>query len=78
MSLIKHILVNCEEETSNTLAKWICENCNRQYKSKSARNLHLRVECGKEPQLKCSYCCKMFYHNGNYKRHLKFVHNFTV
>ncbi|ENN73536.1 hypothetical protein YQE_09787, partial [Dendroctonus ponderosae] len=33
-----------------------CKTCGRAYKRKSSLYNHMRWECGKEPQFKCSYC----------------------
>ncbi|KAH1002478.1 hypothetical protein HUJ04_008562 [Dendroctonus ponderosae] len=33
-----------------------CKECGRSYKRKSSLYNHMRWECGKEPQFKCSYC----------------------
>lgn len=80
------ILTTCKMATggkySLTKAQWDtvfeCQACGRVYKSKTALKLHERVECGKEPQLQCYCCQKMFYHNGNLNRHLKFVHKINL
>lgn len=79
------ILTTCNMTTSRkySVSKQLdaifqCQACGRVYKSKTALKLHERVECGKEPQLQCCCCQKMFYHNGNLNRHLKFVHKVTL
>ncbi|KAG8308331.1 hypothetical protein J6590_002420 [Homalodisca vitripennis] len=52
-----------------------CSQCGRRYRSKTAMMLHLRVECGKSPQLHCSVCQRLFYHRGNLRRHMLTVHS---
>lgn len=77
-------------KTSNRLSEWdsqknaaleVCFNCmtcGRVYRSKTALSLHVRVECGKEPQRQCVFCLRKFYHNGDLNRHLRHVHKVNV
>ncbi|XP_052132510.1 zinc finger protein 500-like [Frankliniella occidentalis] len=51
-----------------------CPNCGKGYSYKGNLNRHIRVECGKEPQLSCPVCFKMFKHKSNMEMHIERVH----
>lgn len=53
---------------------WPCIGCGKTYRSKTSLSLHRRVECGKEPTLKCQYCLRMFHHNSSLIRHIRVIH----
>lgn len=59
--------------TSNVY-HYSCSSCNKKYKSKASLNLHLRLECGKEPKFFCPYCEKRCYQKGNLKVHILTKH----
>lgn len=85
--LINNLIDLNKTSTSNRLSEWnnsqknitslevfSCVSCGRVYRSKTALSLHVRVECGKEPQRQCVLCLRKFYHNGDLNRHLRHVH----
>lgn len=55
-----------------------CTQCGRQYKTKPGLRLHLRNECGKEPQFACQFCPYKSHHKGSVKRHVFGVHSDIV
>lgn len=62
------------QKNVTSLEVFSCVSCGRVYRSKTALSLHVRVECGKEPQRQCVFCLRKFYHNGDLNRHLRHVH----
>ncbi|XP_026689273.1 myoneurin-like [Diaphorina citri] len=54
-----------------------CETCGKSYKNKVSLNRHRRIECGKEPNLQCSYCPYRTKHNCNLKTHIALKHSST-
>lgn len=62
------------QKNITSLEFFSCISCGRVYRSKTALSLHVRVECGKEPQRQCVFCLRKFYHNGDLNRHLRHVH----
>lgn len=67
-----------------TDAHWMMKNhdrlfycpkmCGRKYKSKQAVKLHMKYECGIEPQFQCSICGKKFKQPVTKKNHMYTVH----
>lgn len=51
-----------------------CPSCLKVYKAKSSLNLHLRLECGKEPKFSCPFCPKKSHQKGNLKVHILTKH----
>ncbi|GFG30671.1 hypothetical protein Cfor_01439 [Coptotermes formosanus] len=51
-----------------------CLTCGKQYHWKQSLQLHLRHECGKEPQFQCPYCPQRTTRNGSLKRHIQNKH----
>ncbi|KAL1129457.1 hypothetical protein AAG570_013983, partial [Ranatra chinensis] len=52
-----------------------CPTCGRLYKWKHSLKMHIKFECGKEPQFKCSFCNYRSKIKSNLKRHLYIRHN---
>ncbi|KAJ9596804.1 hypothetical protein L9F63_012185, partial [Diploptera punctata] len=55
-----------------------CTNCGKIYRWKKSLNLHLRVECGKEPQFQCPLCPYKAKQKGNLKSHVRVCHSDDV
>ena len=55
-----------------------CTKCGKVYRWKKSLNLHLRVECGKEPQFQCPLCPYKAKQKGNLKSHMKVWHSENV
>ena len=51
-----------------------CPNCAREYLHRGSLRQHIKLECGKEPQLQCPYCPKKTKLKGNLKQHILLVH----
>lgn len=51
-----------------------CQSCGKQYLWKQSLQLHLRHECGMEPQFQCPYCPQRTTRKGSLKRHIKNKH----
>ena len=47
-----------------------CPKCFKKYGYYRTLRRHLRLECGKQPQLKCPYCPKLMIHKANLKQHI--------
>ncbi|KAK3915456.1 Longitudinals lacking protein, isoforms F/I/K/T [Frankliniella fusca] len=50
--------------------KYRCLKCGKEYRWKQSLMLHLRQECGKEPQFQCPYCQHRSKRRGNLKGHV--------
>lgn len=54
---------------------YICPNkCGRKYKIKGSLTKHYTLECGVEPQFRCSLCLKSFKQKVTLKAHLVSIH----
>jgi hypothetical protein len=51
-----------------------CTKCGKVYRWKKSLSLHLRVECGKEPQFQCPVCPYKAKQKGNLKSHMRVWH----
>jgi len=51
-----------------------CPKCCKVYHWKKSLLLHMRYECGKEPQFRCPYCPHRAKLRGNLLRHVKRKH----
>ena len=51
-------------------AEFPCPQCGKMYRWKQSLMLHLRVECGKEPQFQCPHCPHRAKHKAHLKRHI--------
>lgn len=52
-----------------------CPQCGKAYKHKGSLYKHMRWECGKEPQFKCSYCPYMAKQKGRIMMHVAVKHS---
>jgi hypothetical protein len=52
-----------------------CTRCGKVYRWKKSLNLHLRVECGKDPQFQCPACPYKAKQKGNLKSHMRICHS---
>jgi hypothetical protein len=50
------IEVYCDTTSRPPYNRFMCKKCGKSYHWKQSLNYHVRMECGKEPQLKCPYC----------------------
>nr|CAD7567659.1 unnamed protein product [Timema californicum] len=50
---------------------YVCPDCNKVYGWKQSLALHMRLECGKEPQFHCPHCSYKAKRNSHLKRHMK-------
>jgi len=48
--------------------------CGRKYKSKQAVKLHMKYECGINPQFECSICGKKFKQPVHHRSHMLSIH----
>jgi len=55
-----------------------CTKCGKVYRWKKSLSLHLRVECGKEPQFQCPICPYKAKQKGNLKSHIRVWHSTSL
>ncbi|KAI5696815.1 hypothetical protein M8J76_016855 [Diaphorina citri] len=55
--------------TSTMCREFFCP-CGKKYRSKTSYNLHMRLECGKEPQFQCPYCPKRTHQKISLQKHM--------
>nr|XP_012225947.1 PREDICTED: zinc finger protein 677-like [Linepithema humile] len=63
------------KESLRQCQRHVCPKCGRSYKAKSSVSRHLKLECDKMPQYKCTICKREFHQIDNCKRHVKSVHH---
>ncbi|KDR21810.1 Longitudinals lacking protein, isoforms A/B/D/L [Zootermopsis nevadensis] len=51
-----------------------CPQCFKIYKYKRSMIAHLKIECGKEPQLSCPYCPHRSKKNHHLAVHIRAIH----
>lgn len=64
--------------TPDEMKFWCPNGCGRSYVHKTSLYLHLRRECGKEKQFKCSICQRKFTHKSSLKSHVGLVHKMLL
>lgn len=52
-----------------------CPKCLKTYSYFQTLKRHVKLECGKEPQLQCPHCPKRTIHYANLKRHIMIMHS---
>uniref|UniRef100_A0A8D8Z3F5 Longitudinals lacking protein, isoforms A/B/D/L n=1 Tax=Cacopsylla melanoneura TaxID=428564 RepID=A0A8D8Z3F5_9HEMI len=52
----------------------LCCPCGKKYLSKTSYSLHMRLECGKEPQFSCMFCPKRSYQKIALQKHILSKH----
>ena len=52
-----------------------CPNCDKVYRHKHNLRRHIKVECGKAPQLQCGYCDMRFKHKCTLQKHVDRKHS---
>lgn len=57
--------------------RWVCA-CGKIYKSKTSLSLHMRLECGKEPQFKCDHCPYKSYQKIALQKHTHCKHRCVI
>ncbi|XP_026481479.1 zinc finger protein 227-like [Ctenocephalides felis] len=55
-----------------------CPKCGKPYKNSGSIANHLRLECGKEPQFRCTLCDYTSYQKFHYQRHYSSKHNLDI
>ncbi|PSN32891.1 hypothetical protein C0J52_13312 [Blattella germanica] len=65
-------------KSSPTSEEHQCNRCGKIYRWKKSLNLHLRVECGKDPQFQCPICPYKAKQKGNLKSHVRVLHSDQV
>lgn len=58
----------------SAISMHICPNCNKIYNWKGNLRRHLKLECGKLPNLSCEFCVYVTKHESSLKRHVRFKH----
>lgn len=53
-------------------------NCGKVYQNKGSVKLHMKYECGKDPQFHCSICQKKFKRPDSLRTHMGIVHKVVV
>lgn len=57
-------------------SSFVCKGCGKSYLHHSSVHKHIRFECGKEPQFKCTFCPHRSKLKSNLKKHLRNSHNY--
>ena len=63
--------------TWNSPGAYPCPQCGKVYRWRGNLNLHLRQECGKEPQFQCPHCPHRSKQKSNLKTHILNIHGPT-
>ncbi|XP_039284513.1 longitudinals lacking protein, isoforms F/I/K/T isoform X14 [Nilaparvata lugens] len=59
---------------SDKIKKYPCDNCGKVYTLRHNLNRHKKYECGKQPQLVCSFCQKKFTYKSTLQLHVASQH----
>lgn len=62
-------------KTSTSENPFPCPTCPKSYKSKTSLAMHLKYQCGREPQFLCPFCSHRTYLKGNMKQHCVLKHH---
>lgn len=71
-----HYMHNLPQRRYTDVGQFECPKCSKTYSYFRTLKRHLKLECGKEPQLQCPYCPKRTIHNANLKKHIFRMHSF--
>ncbi|RZF39482.1 hypothetical protein LSTR_LSTR001003 [Laodelphax striatellus] len=58
------------ESGGSNVKKYPCDNCGKVYTLRHNLNRHKKYECGKQPQLVCSFCQKKFTYKSTLQLHV--------
>lgn len=61
--------------SSKPSESFACPNCDKVYRHKHNLRRHVKVECGKAPQLQCGYCDMRFKHKCTLQKHVDRKHS---
>lgn len=64
-------------QTRKNLESFKCDKCEKSYTLKANLIRHQKVECGKQPQEKCSACNFVTYYRSDLLRHFNKRHVFN-
>ena len=54
---------------------YVCVECGRSYMYKYTLQRHMKLECGKEPNIQCPHCPYRTKRNEDLKKHMKRLHH---
>ncbi|PSN32901.1 hypothetical protein C0J52_13328 [Blattella germanica] len=76
MSFLAATLLQSQQHPGNSSGPGLfpCPQCGKTYKYKRSMSAHLKVECGKEPQLLCPYCPHRSKKNHHLAAHIRAIH----
>nr|CAD7589391.1 unnamed protein product [Timema genevievae] len=66
-----HSTSSMDSNIPNSGNVYVCPDCNKVYGWKQSLALHMRLECGKEPQFHCPHCSYKAKRNSSLKSHMK-------
>lgn len=55
--------------------RYVCDSCGNNYKFKCSLTRHMRIECGKQPNMACSLCPFVTLYGNTLERHMKNIHS---
>lgn len=58
---------NCQNFTQKN--EYFCMNCGKKYNWKGNLRRHIKLECGRDPSLKCQFCNYVTKHKSSLLRH---------
>ncbi|KAJ9596799.1 hypothetical protein L9F63_012180 [Diploptera punctata] len=59
----------------NESQPYVCVNCGRTYTWKGNLQRHIKLECGKVPNVLCQYCPYRTKRTDELKKHMRRIHN---
>ncbi|KAG8259331.1 hypothetical protein J6590_014800 [Homalodisca vitripennis] len=64
-----------QDQQASAGYRYHCGTCGRLYRHKCNLNVHLRYECGKDPQFACNLCAYKAKRKSTLKTHMLLIHN---